>query len=197
MAAAASAPRRPTSCRAKPSPSSTSARRRRPTAAPVRAGPRAHRAAGLSPGRRRAHRRRARAFDKLASFTLGPVQAAVRTPMDAAVGRWAIAALRAPTAPRPGEEPVRIRMMGGTVPTDVLVDALQLPFVMVRPSTATTTSTRKREPAHRPLRHRHGDDLQPADHAVPAVKRTGAVTAARATQFPAPSRRSAFLAQNL
>ena len=69
--------------------------------------------------------------DKLASFTLGSVQTAARMPMDSAIGRWALAALASPTAPRPGEEPVRIRMMGGTVPTDVLVAALQLPFVLV------------------------------------------------------------------
>ena len=31
----------------------------------------------------------------------------------------------------PNEEPVKIRMMGATVPTDVLVEALKLPFVLV------------------------------------------------------------------
>ena len=51
--------------------------------------------------------------------------------MDAAVGQWAFAAMKAPTAPNPALEPVRIRMMGGTVPTDVLVDALHLPFVLI------------------------------------------------------------------
>jgi acetylornithine deacetylase/succinyl-diaminopimelate desuccinylase-like protein len=70
-------------------------------------------------------------FEKLASFHLGPVQAATRTPMDSEVGRWAFAALKSPTAPNPAAEPVRIRMMGGTVPTDVLVDALHLPFVLI------------------------------------------------------------------
>jgi len=70
-------------------------------------------------------------FDKLASFTLGSVQAAIRMPLDSALGRWANTALRASTAPRPGEAPVQIRMMGGTVPTDVLVQALQLPFLLV------------------------------------------------------------------
>ena len=69
-------------------------------------------------------------FDKLASFRLGEVQAAVRTSMDSTVGRWAIAAQKAPASADPGAEPVRIRMMGGTVPTDVLVDALGLPFVV-------------------------------------------------------------------
>jgi hypothetical protein len=40
-------------------------------------------------------------------------------------------ALKSATGPTPGADPVRIRMMGGTVPTDVLVDALKLPFVLV------------------------------------------------------------------
>ena len=75
--------------------------------------------------------RNARSHDKLASFTLGSVQTAARMPMDSAIGRWALAAMGSPAAPRPGEEPVRIRMSGGTVPTDVLVAALQLPFVLV------------------------------------------------------------------
>ena len=69
--------------------------------------------------------------DKLASFHLGEVQAATRAPMNSAVGRWALDALQSPTSPDPRAEPVRIRMMGGTVPTDVLNDALHLPFVLV------------------------------------------------------------------
>lgn len=70
-------------------------------------------------------------FDKLARFTLGSTQAAMRMPMDSSIGRWAGAALRSPTAPKPGEGPVQIRMMGGTVPTDVLIEALPVPFVLV------------------------------------------------------------------
>jgi acetylornithine deacetylase/succinyl-diaminopimelate desuccinylase-like protein len=70
-------------------------------------------------------------FDKLARFTLGSTSNAMRIPMDSAIGRWATAALRAPTAPQPDEMPVQIRMMGGTVPTEVLIDALQLPFLLV------------------------------------------------------------------
>ncbi|MDR7133890.1 acetylornithine deacetylase/succinyl-diaminopimelate desuccinylase-like protein [Lysobacter niastensis] len=69
-------------------------------------------------------------YPRLASFVRGPVQRAVRTPDDAPLSRWAIAALSAPQVAA-GVEPVRIRMMGGTLPTDVLVDALGLPFVMV------------------------------------------------------------------
>jgi acetylornithine deacetylase/succinyl-diaminopimelate desuccinylase-like protein len=70
--------------------------------------------------------------DKLAMLKLGPVQVAERMSMDSPVGRWAIAAAspRGPADP-PAGDPVRIRMMGGTVPTDVLVDALRLPFVLV------------------------------------------------------------------
>ena len=67
-------------------------------------------------------------YDKLATFELGDVQAAARQSIDTQVGRWAIAALESKTSPTPGAEPVVIRMMGGTVPTDVLVDALRLPF---------------------------------------------------------------------
>jgi acetylornithine deacetylase/succinyl-diaminopimelate desuccinylase-like protein len=52
-------------------------------------------------------------------------------PMDAPIGRWAYAALKTTPAAIGGRDPVRIRMMGGTVPTDVLVDALKLPFVLV------------------------------------------------------------------
>lgn len=67
-------------------------------------------------------------YDRLASFKLGSVQAAVRMPMDAPVGRWAFDALKSSGAKA---EPIRIRMMGGTVPTDVLVNALKLPLVLV------------------------------------------------------------------
>jgi acetylornithine deacetylase/succinyl-diaminopimelate desuccinylase-like protein len=70
-------------------------------------------------------------YDKLAMFQLGSVQAAQRMPMDAPVGRWAMQALASATAPMSKQEPVRIRMMGGTVPVDVLVDALELPFLLV------------------------------------------------------------------
>lgn len=69
--------------------------------------------------------------DKLASFTLGNVQAAARMPIDSPIGRWALTALQSDVAPQPESDPVRIRMMGGTVPTDVLVAALQLPFLLL------------------------------------------------------------------
>jgi acetylornithine deacetylase/succinyl-diaminopimelate desuccinylase-like protein len=68
---------------------------------------------------------------RLASLELISVQDATRTPVDSSVGRWVREALRSAVAPRPDEEPVLIRMMGGTVPTDVLVGALEVPFVVV------------------------------------------------------------------
>ena len=70
-------------------------------------------------------------YDKLASLKLGAVQKAERTAMDTPVGRWAYAAQHSATGPAPDLEPVRIRMLGGTLPTDVLVDALHLPFVLI------------------------------------------------------------------
>ena len=70
-------------------------------------------------------------YNKLAMLKLSSVQAAQRVPMDAPVGRWAMTALKSSTAAMPGADPVRIRMMGGTVPTDVLVEALKLPFLLV------------------------------------------------------------------
>ena len=66
-------------------------------------------------------------YPKLASLAPGAVQRAERAPMASPLGAWAVAAARAGG----GGEPVRIRMMGGTLPTDVLVDALRLPYVMV------------------------------------------------------------------
>ncbi|MGD8810122.1 MAG: acetylornithine deacetylase, partial [Gammaproteobacteria bacterium] len=70
-------------------------------------------------------------YARLASFTLDAVQDAMRMPADSPLGRWALDALHSPVAPRPAEPPVRIRMMGGTVPTDVLVGALNVPFMLV------------------------------------------------------------------
>ncbi len=70
-------------------------------------------------------------YAKLASLKLGPVQVAERMPMDSPVGRWALLALGAESRAAAAGEPVRIRMMGGTVPTDVLVEAMHVPFVLV------------------------------------------------------------------
>ena len=69
-------------------------------------------------------------YEKLAMFRLGSVEPAQRMPMDSPIGLWALKALKS-AGPEPGTEPVRIRMMGGTVPTDVLVNALRLPFILI------------------------------------------------------------------
>ena len=69
------------------------------------------------------------AHDKLASFTMGKAEKAVRMPVDSSVGLWAYEAAEAVATA--GDKPVRIRMVGGTVPTATLVDALHLPFVIV------------------------------------------------------------------
>ena len=55
-----------------------------------------------------------------------------RQPYDSAVGRWAAAALERAFASGGGAaKPVRIRMMGGTVPTRAIVAPLGTPFVLV------------------------------------------------------------------
>ena len=70
--------------------------------------------------------------DKIASMTLGRGSRAAYTPMDSAIGAWAYAGLKqaAVSGGQPAD-PVRIRMMGGSVPTDKLVDALGVPFIIV------------------------------------------------------------------
>ncbi|HEX3765999.1 MAG TPA: M20/M25/M40 family metallo-hydrolase [Kofleriaceae bacterium] len=67
-------------------------------------------------------------YDKLATLTMDEGSRAVRTPLDAPIGAWAYAALQ--QASQRGA-PVRIRMMGGSVPTDSLVDVLGAPFVII------------------------------------------------------------------
>jgi acetylornithine deacetylase/succinyl-diaminopimelate desuccinylase-like protein len=66
---------------------------------------------------------------RLASLTFLPgsaSSAAVRTDLQAPVGQWVYRAFEETY----GTEPVRIRMMGGTVPTGVAVEALKAPFVI-------------------------------------------------------------------
>ena len=66
-------------------------------------------------------------YDKLASLTLGEASHALRTPLDSPLGRWAVSTLQSAF---PTTAPVRIRMMGGSVPTDSLVEVLGAPFVI-------------------------------------------------------------------
>lgn len=67
------------------------------------------------------------AHDKILSMSVEEGSEAARTPMDSPLGEW----VRGVIAKSAGRDPVRIRMMGGSVPTDRLVAALQIPFVIV------------------------------------------------------------------
>lgn len=67
-------------------------------------------------------------YPKLARLSFKGGEPAARQDYDSPVGRWATAALAAAFA---GSMPVRIRMMGGTVPTDALVGPLGTPFVLL------------------------------------------------------------------
>jgi acetylornithine deacetylase/succinyl-diaminopimelate desuccinylase-like protein len=71
-------------------------------------------------------------YDKIASLVPARGSKAAFTPLDSHLGTWAQAALAQTFAT--GGAPariVRIRMMGGSVPTDKLVDALGMPFVII------------------------------------------------------------------
>lgn len=69
-------------------------------------------------------------YDKLASFSYQSEGAdAAGSPIDSAVGRWAYQALTDVFGATP--EPVRIRMMGGTVPTARIVRVLNVPFAII------------------------------------------------------------------
>ncbi len=67
--------------------------------------------------------------DKLAMLTMASGGRAMRTPLDAPLGQWAYGVLKRDA--QAGVEPVRIRMMGGSVPTDRLVEVLEAPFVIL------------------------------------------------------------------
>ncbi|MBU3631272.1 M20/M25/M40 family metallo-hydrolase [Polynucleobacter sp. AP-Melu-500A-A1] len=69
-------------------------------------------------------------YDKLATYKMGTGGKAVRTPMNDPLGLWAFTAMK--NSPQnAGKTPVRIRMMGGSVPTDSLVEGLAVPFVIM------------------------------------------------------------------
>ncbi|CAG2128936.1 acetylornithine deacetylase/succinyl-diaminopimelate desuccinylase-like protein [Cupriavidus plantarum] len=69
-------------------------------------------------------------YDKLASFSYQSEGGnAAGSPIDSGVAKWAYAALTGTFGTNP--EPVRIRMMGGTVPTAEIVNVLKVPFVIV------------------------------------------------------------------
>jgi acetylornithine deacetylase/succinyl-diaminopimelate desuccinylase-like protein len=70
--------------------------------------------------------------DKIASLVVARGSAAAFTQIDSPLGGWAQETLgRTFTTAGKPVETVRIRMMGGSVPTDKLVEALDLPFVIV------------------------------------------------------------------
>lgn len=69
--------------------------------------------------------------DKIASITIARGSAAAFTKLDSPVGTWVQEVLAKTNSASEAAETVRIRMMGGSVPTDKLVDALELPFVIV------------------------------------------------------------------
>ncbi len=69
-------------------------------------------------------------YDKLASFSYQSEGAdAAGSPIDSVVGKWAYQSLTDGFGTNPA--PVRIRMMGGTVPTAEIVHVLQVPFVII------------------------------------------------------------------
>lgn len=65
-------------------------------------------------------------YPKIASLTAGAGGDAARTPMDSQLGSWVYAVLQ-----QDGRQVVRIRMMGGSLPTEQLVSALKTPFVIL------------------------------------------------------------------
>lgn len=67
-------------------------------------------------------------WPKLARFDAHLPEEAARQPFDAPVGRWAASAI---AGAFPAEPLVRIRMMGGTLPTHAIVGPLKAPFVQV------------------------------------------------------------------
>jgi len=64
---------------------------------------------------------------KIAQLKVGKGDEAARQEMDSPVGHWAEKALKMSS----GVEPVRLRQMGGTVPTAEIVGPLKLPFLLV------------------------------------------------------------------
>jgi acetylornithine deacetylase/succinyl-diaminopimelate desuccinylase-like protein len=64
---------------------------------------------------------------KIAQLKIGKGDEAARQDIDSPIGRWAEKALLMSS----GVKPVRLRQMGGTVPTADIVGPLKLPFVLV------------------------------------------------------------------
>ena len=72
------------------------------------------------------------AHDRIALLTLGRSSKTARTPMESPLGQWVDGVPRKTFSVTGAKATtVRIRMMGGSVPTDKFVDALETPFVIV------------------------------------------------------------------
>ncbi len=67
------------------------------------------------------------AHAKLAQLKIGKSDEGARQDMESAIGRWAAKALQASS----DQSPVRLRQMGGTVPTADIVGPMKLPFLLV------------------------------------------------------------------
>ncbi len=65
-------------------------------------------------------------YTKIASLSAGAGGDAARTPLDSQLGNWVHAVLQ-----QDNQHVVRIRMMGGSLPTEQLVSALKMPFVIL------------------------------------------------------------------
>ena len=69
---------------------------------------------------------------KLAQIKVGVTAEAERQPIESPIGRWVTAGLSsAYDGPGKTLRPVRLRMMGATVPTHEIVGPLKMPFVLV------------------------------------------------------------------
>jgi acetylornithine deacetylase/succinyl-diaminopimelate desuccinylase-like protein len=69
-------------------------------------------------------------YPKIAQIKVGPGEKAARQPIDSPLGRWVTAALDA-AYPEPAMKPIRVRMMGATVPSYEIEAPLGMPFVLV------------------------------------------------------------------
>lgn len=71
-------------------------------------------------------------YDKIVRLKVGLSSEGVRQPIDSPIGRWVYAGLaNANDGPDAAVLPVRLRMMGATVPTHEIVTPLNMPFVLV------------------------------------------------------------------
>lgn len=65
--------------------------------------------------------------DKICQLTTGGVTKAFRTDFDTPLGEWVVGTVKATF----GQEPIRLRTMGGTLPTSPFINTLKVPAVIV------------------------------------------------------------------